>query len=297
MPSTKTLRRLILSACSILAAGALTGCVPQSKYDDLLTAYRSKEQQVLTLQGDVDASRANELALRQQLAQAAADLSSARGMMDGSGNLDELRSRYEALLARINSLETPLPASVTDALTVLAQQNPEIFDFDARLGLLRFKSDVTFDSGSAQLSSKASEVLTKIAAILRTGDAANLEVKVVGHTDTVPISRPATREKHPTNMYLSAHRAISVRDALVRAGVQAGRFQVAGYGEFRPIVANSANGARENRRVEVFLVPMSVDLASLPTGTDLPGATPAVRTATPARGVVQPRANVDESTK
>lgn len=299
LPFRSVTRRLAPIVAAGVAVGLLGGCVPQGKYDDLLTAYRSKEQQVLTLQGDLDATRANEEALRMQLAQAAADLSSARGMLDGQGgNLDELRARYESLLARINAFEKPLPDSVTNALTVIAQQYPDIFEFDARRGVLRFRSDVTFDLGSAQLSAKAQEVIGKVATVLKSGDAANLEIKVVGHTDNVPISRPATRERHPSNMYLSAHRAISVRDALVRSGVQAARFQVAGYGEFRPIVPNTSSGARENRRVEVLLAPMSVDLASLPTGSDLPaagvGSAPA-RTAAPT--VTQPRANAEEPTK
>jgi len=38
----------------------------------------------------------------------------------------------------------------------------------------------------------------------------------------------------PTNMYLLAHRAISVRDALVSDGVAANRMQVVGYGEISP---------------------------------------------------------------
>ncbi len=292
------MKRFVLTLASLSILGGLGGCVPQEKYDDLMTAYRSKEQQVLTLQGDLDSARANEEALRQQLAQAAADLDAARAFMNGQGgNLDDLQKRYESLLARINSLENPLPTSVSNALTILANQYPDIFEFDAKRGMLRFKSDVTFDSGSSELSAKAKEVLAKIAPILNSSDAAQLEVKVVGHTDSQPISKDATRKLHPTNVYLSAHRAISVRDALVRDGVIAGRFQVAGYGEFRPIVANAKSGARENRRVELFLTPLSVDLASLPTGTDTgaPSASP-VRANTPT--IQQPRANVpDEPTK
>jgi chemotaxis protein MotB len=284
----------ILLPLSSLALIGLTGCVPQSKYDDLMTAYRSKEQQVLTLQGDLDSSRSNEEALRIQLARAAEDLRLAQEMMrNGGGDLAAMQARYEELLKRVNSLDTgPLSESVSEALTVIANQYPDLLEFDAKRGMLRFKSDVTFDSGSAVLSAKASEVIRKIGPVLNSPDAASLEVKVVGHTDTQPIVR--VRDKHPTNVHLSAHRAISVRDELVRSGVQAGRFQVAGYGEFRPIVPNGAKGARENRRVEIFLTQMSFDLADIPSG----GSVPPIEAAAPSGSrTVQPSRQPEEPTK
>jgi chemotaxis protein MotB len=261
-----------------LATGlaTLAGCVPQAKYDDLLTSYRSKEQQVLTLQSDLDESRTNEQELRRKLAEAAADLEAMRASLGGEGgDLDAMRARYEELLKKINDLESPLPREIEIALGDIANDYPEIFEFDAAKGMLRFKSDVTFDSGSAQLTSRANEVLAKIAPVLNSSAASNLEIKVVGHTDNVPISRPATRQQHPSNMYLSAHRAISVRDQLVRDGVSAPRFQVAGYGEYRPIAANASGGSRENRRVELYLSPLTTSVAGT-FGKDLPSGTPAL---------------------
>lgn len=276
----------------------LAGCVPQGKYDDLMTAYRSKEQQVLTLQGDLDSSRANEEALRVQLARAAEDLRLAQDMMkNGGGDLAELQRRYEDLLKRVNGLDTPLSASINEALTTLAGQYPDLLEFDAKRGMLRLKSDVTFDSGKATLSAKAVEVLRKVAPVLNSSEATELEVKVVGHTDNQPIIH--SKKDHPTNVHLSAHRAISVRDELVRSGVKAGRFQVAGYGEFRPLVTNGPRGARENRRVEIFLSPMAYDLADIPEGGEMPPASTegsSVSSDRP-RSTVQPVRQPEEPTK
>jgi len=237
---------ILVSSASLLALG---GCVPQSQYDDLMNAYRSKEQQLLQLQNEFDTSRTNEEALRRQLAEAAADLARARELVGGDkGALDALQKRYEDLLAQVNAL-SPLPESVNSRLRELADANPEIFEYDEKRGMLRFKSDVTFDLGSAKLTSKADAVLGKVAAILNTSEARDLEVRVVGHTDNVPIRRSSTAAQHPTNIHLSAHRSISVRDALVGDGIDANRFMVAGYGEFRPIAANGARGSEMNRRV------------------------------------------------
>jgi chemotaxis protein MotB len=160
---------------------------------------------------------------------------------------------------------------VNSRLRELADANPEIFEYDEKRGMLRFKSDVTFDLGSAKLTSKADAVLGKVASILNTSEARDLEVRVVGHTDNVPIRKSSTAAQHPTNIHLSAHRSISVRDALASDGVDANRFMVAGYGEFRPIVANGARGNETNRRVELYLVPMpSVEAVTTRSNTPAP---------------------------
>ena len=59
--------RLAFIPATGVALIALAGCVPQSQYDDLMNAYRSKEQQLLQLQNEFDTSRANEDMLRKQL--------------------------------------------------------------------------------------------------------------------------------------------------------------------------------------------------------------------------------------
>jgi chemotaxis protein MotB len=147
---------------------------------------------------------------------------------------------------------------MSHALQDLAAAHPELLSFDAQKGMLRFASDFTFALGSADLTSSASSSLTQLAKILNTTTGSGFEVRVIGHTDNVPISRADTRAKHPTNWHLSTHRAISVASALISDGVSPNRFQVAGYGEYRPIVPNPAKGgAAQNRRVEIFLLPMS----------------------------------------
>jgi chemotaxis protein MotB len=155
----------------------------------------------------------------------------------------------------------PLPPDIEADLQRLASEYPQLMTFDARRGMLRFSSDFSFALGSTELSQDAMTTLDVLADILNKSSAAGLEVRVVGHTDNVPIGKPETRQKHPTNLHLSVHRAIAVQDALVDQGVAATRIQVAGYGEYRPIVANGPKGAQANRRVEIFLAPMPNDMA------------------------------------
>lgn len=238
------------------------GCVPQEKYNDLELAYRSQQQQLLRTQGDLETTRANESQLRSQLAQAAGDLSSLEALRNGqSVDVDKLLADYEALLEKIGSMNGgPLPAGVNSALAALAAQYPDVLQFDERRGMIRFAADFTFDPGSVGLKQNALSVLGQLATILNSPEASSFEVVVVGHTDNVPIKKSIAQ--HPTNMHLSAHRAIAVRDELAQDGVSAGRFLVAGYGEFRPVVANGPTGAGQNRRVDVYLMPYFVQPGS-----------------------------------
>ena len=272
------------------SALALAACVPQEKYNDLELAYRSEQQQLIRTQGELETARANEARLRSQLAQAGADLESLEALRKGQNvDVDKLLADYEALLAQIGKLDTggPLPDDVNKALADFASKYPEILQFDPRRGMIRFMSDFTFDPGSVQLKSSALAALKTLAPILTSTQAAGFEVVVVGHTDNTPIRRSAAQ--HPTNMHLSAHRAISVRDQLVKDGVPATRFLVAGYGEFRPVVTNGSNGAAQNRRVEIYLMPFLVASGSAGVAATAAPAAPA-----PA---VTPAAAVEEPTK
>ncbi|HMN97474.1 MAG TPA: OmpA family protein [Phycisphaerales bacterium] len=280
----------LLAGSSFLAAA---GCVPQNQYDDLLTAYRAQEQSLLSCQSDLESLRANEGALRSQLSRAAEDLRALESFRDGQGgDLERLRQDYQALLRRLEALNiSPLPEALNRELARLASMYGDLVTFDPKRGMLRFNADFTFDLGEATLRSNAAQLIRQLAPILNSPEASSFEIIVLGHTDNVPIGRPETRAKHPTNVHLSAHRAISVRDALVRDGILPGRVQVAGFGEFRPLVPNGPRGAAENRRVEVFLVPASGSFDAPPSGPSAGGR--AASAPAPAR----PRPVDDEPVK
>jgi chemotaxis protein MotB len=274
---------------SVLALGTLTACVPQEKYNDLELAYRSQQQQLLRTQGDLDTCRANESRLRSQLAQAAGDLASLDALRKGQNvDVDKLLADYEDLLKKVGNMSGgPLPDELNKALLALAAMYPDLLQFDERRGMIRFAADFTFDPGSVGLKPSAIAALKALAPILNSSEASPFEVVVVGHTDNVPIRKSAAQ--HPTNMHLSAHRAIAVRDALNRDGVAAARFLIAGYGEYRPLVANGPNGAAQNRRVDVYLMPYFV-----PTAMAVEPATAAPATSVPASA---PKTVDDEPTK
>ena len=127
-------------------------------------------------------------------------------------------------------------------------------DYDPELGVSRFDTDLLFASGEAELHSEARASLDALAHFLKSPEAADLRVMIVGHTDDRKIKRP-TRDKYPDNWHLSAARALAVADYLRDKGVRDEQLGVAGYGHHQPISANqSAEERQTNRRVEVFVM-------------------------------------------
>ena len=291
-----TKRAWMTSGLLVGTALISTGCVPEQKYNDLLTAYKGQEQQLLTAQNELSTARANEDRLRTQLAGTMADLEELqKRIASGDVDMDAWTKKYDELKKQLADLEmSQLPPDLTSELTKLESEYPDVFEFDPKTGMLRFKNDFTFDPGSDQLKSGATAVLGKLAAILNSPSAAKFEVKVVGHTDNTPVVR--TKAKFGTNLMLSVYRSASLRNALVKDGVSGQRFQIAGYGEFRPVVVNTSKGASENRRVELFLTPLAFDLAATSPASDTtPAEAPVATKATAPKAA--PTVSDDEPTK
>lgn len=237
-----------------------SGCVQQDRYDSLLSANRSLKEQLITSQDENATQSANTREIRRELVLARTQNSTLNTKINIlEGDLDSQFGENEKLMRRVSRLQLgPLPIDVEEALSSLALGYSDVLTFDASQGMLRFASDFTFDLASVTLKTQARQTLAKVANILTSEAASGFEVQVVGHTDNVPIKNVGTRAAHPTNMHLAVHRAISVRDALVNEGIIPARIQVAGYGEHRPVVPNRIGGASQNRRVEIFIVPMKM---------------------------------------
>jgi len=280
---------LVKKAALVPAAGVVialaAGCVPQDKYDDLLTSYRTLQEQNVQLESDLESARSANSLYQNRVGASGAHLSELEQENNRlRGDLDSLTGDYQALLERLDGMQfQPLPDDVNLALQELADRYPSLLTYDSRLGMVRFASDLTFALGSAELTPAAASSIAEFAKIANADSVRAYELKLVGHTDTVPIRNQATLAKHPTNTHLSVHRAIAVADAVRNNGVAAERIQVAGYGPYRPVVQNGPAGAAENRRVEIFLVPMKGAAAA-----NLPVSAGAGNTATRERAIEEP---------
>ncbi len=267
-------RPLLLVAPLALSA---VGCVPQEKYDDLLSAYRAKEQQAMASQREADRLRANEESFRRQMQEYVNKLADAEGQLgDQSGEIAKLRKEYQDFAERVSKLDfnQQISSELNQRLIDLSLRYPGLLTYDEKTGLIQFASDLTFAMGSVELSEDARTAISALAGILDGGDGVGFEIRVVGHTDNVPLRSGSI---YKSNVQLSAQRAISVRDALVKDGVAPDRIMVGGYGEYRPVAANGPRGSAANRRVEIFLVATgdaSSDAEATPESTPSAPAAP-----------------------
>ena len=145
--------------------------------------------------------------------------------------MNEIKSTLEAEIAR---------EGYSDKVKVgLSSEGLEISIQDA----------VLFNSGAAEVLKEVSPLLVQISNMI-TG--LNNEIKIVGHTDNVPI----TNEKFRSNWDLSAMRAVNVMNFMVSAGkIQPEKVSIQAYGQYMPKASNDTEAGRaQNRRVEIYIV-------------------------------------------
>ena len=118
--------------------------------------------------------------------------------------------------------------------------------------VLRLDATALFDSGDDKIKPDAIQSLDVITEQVKDR---NVQVRVEGHTDDVPIKTLRFR----SNWDLSTARATSVVQVLAkRSQIDPKRFAAIGYGEFRPIAPNDgAVNRAKNRRVD-FVVSVSM---------------------------------------
>lgn len=153
---------------------------------------------------------------------------------------------------------TQLPAGLISLLGEWARGS-DLATFDPNSGVVKFKSGLLFKGGSDEVEPNAMEAIKSLSGILNSEQAKEFDIIIAGHTDNQPIRHAGTLAKHPTNMHLSVHRAISVFNVMANDGIAPERMSVRGFGEYRPIVPNDPNmGTPQNRRVEIHIVPRGV---------------------------------------
>lgn len=137
-------------------------------------------------------------------------------------------------------LNTTLDLSEAD----VSEEDVRVATLRARIQNLLATTRIQFQINTADLTAESLEVLGQIAVILN--DAPEIQVEVQGHTDNTG--------SIALNRSLSQVRAESVRQYLIRQGVNGARLTAVGYGPGRPIATNfTYEGRVTNRRVEFSL--------------------------------------------
>ena len=254
------------------------GCVPQEKYTAARLALESANERLAQSEAQSQAAEAAAEAYRQQIETlSAGDGSRGAALVNLTSQLTDLQARYAKVsedlkiaLERQGQVSVALDPVLDTALTEFANQNPDLVDFDSARGVVKFKSDVTFNTGSAEVKNEARQAIARFAQILNSPAAAGYELQVAGHTDSQRVSNPATKKAgHHDNWYLSSHRAISVRQELEGQRVDPRRVAVVGYADQQPVASNAnERGRQQNRRVEVLILPTQARTATADAGAE-----------------------------
>lgn len=172
------------------------------------------------------------------------------GAIAGKGTGDHDKSRYlwGAALGAIagSAVGTYMDQQELEFREELADAGVEVHREGDELHLT-MPGNITFETGSAAISPDFFPVLDDVAAALNRNEKTLLLVE--GHTDDVGIA--------DYNQLLSESQANSVRGYLLQSSINPQRVSTQGFGEYRPLVANSGDIARQkNRRVELKIMPI-----------------------------------------
>ncbi len=167
----------------------------------------------------------------------------------------EKKDKYIHLLqnakTRADSINLALAVNLTTMLRDgIADKDIEI-KVDKTVVFVNLSDKMLYQSGSSNLTPRASEVLGKIAQIVKSRP--DLEVMVEGYTDNVPIKNNCIED----NWDLSVKRATSVVRALQNQyKIDPNRLIAAGRGEYNTLASNDTDEGRStNRRTRIIILP------------------------------------------
>ena len=243
-----------LCACALL----VNGC--SSEMQDLRIQNNTQQKLIDQLQAELAANTLRLEQMKKQLAAAQqTDSIEVEALQQQIAALEEDLAKKAELIASMQQRLLlgggALPVELSTLLEDFAKQH-DMVTYDASRGLVKFKSDLLFDKGSDNVAASAIEAVKSLTAILNSEQGKKFDVIIAGHTDDIPIQKPETRAKHPTNWHLSAHRAIAVLNVMESNNIESKRLSARGFGEYRPIAENQPGkkGNPQNRRVEIYIV-------------------------------------------
>jgi chemotaxis protein MotB len=261
---------LILVVCSTLM---LSSCVSKKKYTDLENKQRQTEDLLNTATvklnsclTDKAASDARAKSLEERLAdmkktnedliQSSKDLTmlTSKGATNLEKSLESLKekdlkiSRLQDALSKKDSVTLAL---VTSLKREVGMSDPDIeINVEKGVVFISIADKLLFKSGSYNITTRANEVLAKVAKVVN--GKPDFECMVEGHTDDVPYRNGVLLD----NWDLSVKRSTAIVRALEDLGVNPGRLIAAGRSHYVPLVPNTtAENKAKNRRTRIVVLP------------------------------------------
>jgi chemotaxis protein MotB len=170
--------------------------------------------------------------------------------LENIGAKDLYIQDLQASMARKDSLNMALVMNLKGAIGNLADEDINI-KVDKGVVYIDISDKLLFNSGSYVITSKATEVLGKVAKVLQAQP--DIEFMVEGHTDNVKFAKGVLLD----NWDLSVHRATAVVRVLQNQyGLNPAHIAAAGRGEYLPVAPNDTPAGRAaNRRTRIVILP------------------------------------------
>jgi chemotaxis protein MotB len=183
----------------------------------------------------------------------------------------ERKDKYISLLqnakTRADSINLALAVNLTSMLRDGIEDRDIEVKVDKTVVFVNLSDKMLYQSGSANLTPRAQEVLSKIAQIVASRP--DLEVMVEGYTDNVPIKNNCLDD----NWDLSVKRATSVvRTLQTQYKIDPNRLIAAGRGEYNTLASNDTDAGRAaNRRTRIIILPKLDQFYELLDPSKVPG--------------------------
>lgn len=171
------------------------------------------------------------------------------------------KKKMRATLAKIDPSELAKAKTMEDSMNLAISYNLKksisdddddvIVDINKTVVMINISDKLLFNSGSYKVSSKANNILAKLAEVINSEP--SMEVMVEGHTDSKTISTPMFQD----NWDLSVKRATSiVRILQTKYNVDPANLIAAGRSSYLPLVENdNKDNMAKNRRTRIVIIP------------------------------------------
>ncbi|MFC1545983.1 flagellar motor protein MotB [Pseudomonadota bacterium] len=167
--------------------------------------------------------------------------------------MQQKAEQKEALARQLSELKTAYESMQQSLKSEIEAQRVQLEQLSEREVKVTMPQDVLFPSASIVIDQSGRKVLDKVAASLK--QAPDTSIRIVGHTDLLPITRPELKQRFTDNWELSAARAAAVARVFIWGeNISDDRIHVVGRSHAEPVADNrTTEGRTKNRRIEIFL--------------------------------------------
>lgn len=260
---------LLLLTISLVFAS----CVSKKKYAELEAKQKNTQDLLNTCTVKLNACEADKAAataritsLEERIAELRRDkdelIQSSKDLTvltkQGATNLEKSLESLREKDLKINRLQDALNKkdSVTLALVTSLKKEVGLDDPDIEVNVekgvvfISLSDKMLFKSGSYEVTSRAREILDKVATVINSKP--EFEALIESHTDTVPYQKGVLLD----NWDLSVKRSTSIVRILEEHGIAPNRMMAAGRSEYVPLVPNdTAENRAINRRTKIYVIP------------------------------------------